>query len=102
MLTFKSGCIDNCSVKVEINTLKTLKDKKMFLIKMECVKDFYFPQVSYFSFIGGTECADSERQQAESCHQNDYTEICPLPSCRWVFKRPSVIIVLFIMWPSAG
>lgn len=32
--------------------------------------------------LGWAESAHSEGQQAESCHQNDNTEIRPLPSCR--------------------
>lgn len=46
--------------------------------------------------LGWAESAHSEGQQAESCHQNDNTEIRPLPSCRQVFKGVSVLVLSLV------
>lgn len=46
--------------------------------------------------LGWAESAHSEGKQAESCHQNDNTEIRPFPSCRWVFKGVSVLVLSLV------
>lgn len=51
-------------------------------------------QLRFLYLTGWTECAYSEGQQAEPCHQNDNTEICPLPSCRYVLKGACVPVVI--------
>lgn len=84
--------LKSSSCKVELSTFIVLyfdvwnleDDGQSPFICCICVRSMHFRWICYVA--GGTECADSARQQAKSCNQNDCAEICPLHSRRWVSK----------------